>query len=112
MQGQLEAGAAGPRVAVALVLGQAHGLEPLGQRQRVAVVAARRRPVAARGRVPGGLGPLDPGPVSHERSPRLSLRLSLGRHTTRSYVRGMTGSSVSPALVDLAAFVDRYPYAF
>ena len=38
---QREAGAARAEVAVVAVLGLAHGLEPLGERERVAVVTAR-----------------------------------------------------------------------
>lgn len=66
MQGQGEAGAAGPRVAVVLVLGQTHRLEPLGEREGVAVVTPRRDPVASRSGIPGGVGPLDARPVAHD----------------------------------------------
>ena len=59
MEGEPEARAARPGVAVVLVLDRAHRLEPLGQSERVAVVAARRGTVAARGRVPRRLSPLD-----------------------------------------------------
>lgn len=65
MQGELEARPARRRVAVVLVLGRPHRLEPLGQGLRIAAVAARRHPIAARGRVPRRLGPLDRRLVSH-----------------------------------------------
>ena len=60
-----EAGAGGARVAVVLVLRRAHRLEPLGQRHRVAVVAAGGDAVAAGDGVPGGLGPLDRRSICH-----------------------------------------------
>ena len=47
------------------VLGLAHGLQALGQRQRVAVVTTRGRAVTTRGRVPRRLGPLDARTVGH-----------------------------------------------
>ena len=58
VQGQGEAGPAGPRVAVVLVLGQPHRLEAAGERQRVTVVAPRRHSVAPRGGIPGRVCPL------------------------------------------------------
>lgn len=58
VQGQGEAGPAGLRVAVVLVLGQPHRLEAAGERQRVTVVAPRRHSVAPRGGIPGRVGPL------------------------------------------------------
>ena len=67
MQGQGEAGAAGPRIPVVPVLGQPHCLEALGERERVAVVAPRRDPVATRGGIPGRVSPLDARPVAHDR---------------------------------------------
>lgn len=69
VQGQGEAGAAGPRVSVVLVLGQPHRLEALGEREGVAVVTPRRDPVASRSGVPGGVGPLDARPVAHDPFP-------------------------------------------
>ena len=59
VDGEAEAGAAGARVAVGLVLGLAYGLQPLGPREGVAVVTPRRGPVAPSRRVPGRLRPLD-----------------------------------------------------
>src|SRR5207249_8608531 len=47
------------RVPVVLILGLPHGLKALGERERIAVVTAGRRAVAARGWVPRNLGPLD-----------------------------------------------------
>ena len=40
--GQRLAGAAGPRIAIALILRLPHRLQPLGQRQRITAVTARR----------------------------------------------------------------------
>ena len=60
-----EAGAARPRIPVSLVFCLSHRLQPLGQRQGVAVVTARRCLVATRRRVPRGLCPLDRALVPH-----------------------------------------------
>jgi hypothetical protein len=49
-------GAAGARISVHLVFGLAHGFQPRGQPQRVAVLAAGRDAVAAGHRVPGRPG--------------------------------------------------------
>ena len=70
---QGEAGAAGAGIAVVAVLGLAHGLQPLGERKRVAVVTARRRLVATRGWVPRRLGPLDARTVGHGPPPNSAI---------------------------------------
>jgi hypothetical protein len=59
VEGDPVAGPGGGWPAVGLVVGLAHGLEPPGQGEGVAVLTARRDPVAAGDRVPGGLGPFD-----------------------------------------------------
>ena len=79
VDGQGEARAACARVAVVAVLGLAHGLESLGERERVAVVAARRRAVAARGRVPRRLCPLDAGTVGHSPLPNSAIHRPIVR---------------------------------
>ena len=65
MEGETETGSRGPEVTVALILRHPHGLQPLGQGQGIAVVAARRRPIASGGRVPRCFGPLDTAAVPH-----------------------------------------------
>jgi hypothetical protein len=68
---------AGPRIAVGLVLRVAHGLEPLRQRERLAVVAPGRHAIAPGRWVPGGLGPLDRASVGH--TPTLADRTLVRR---------------------------------
>src|SRR5438105_8525990 len=65
MQSELEARSARSRIPVQLILGRTHGLEPLRQRQCIAVIASWRYPIATRGWIPRCLGPLDRGLVSH-----------------------------------------------
>ena len=78
VEGQRESGTAGAGIAIVAVLGLAHRLEPIGERERVAVVTARRRAVTTRGRVPRRLGPLDARTVGH--GPPLSASIhGLGR---------------------------------
>jgi hypothetical protein len=82
VEGDAEAGPGGAGVAAGLVFRLAHGLEPLGQGQGIAVVAAGRDPVAAGGGVPGDLGPFD-GAGAHDvpllvrivGMPRLTMRV-------------------------------------
>jgi len=71
VDGDPEPGPAGAGVAFGLILGLAHGLEPPGQGEGIAVLAARRNAVAAGDRVPGGLGPFDGGAVGHAAFPFL-----------------------------------------
>jgi hypothetical protein len=85
VEGDAEAGPGGAGVAAGLVFRLAHGLEPLGQGQGIAVVAAGRDPVAAGGGVPGDLGPFD-GAGAHDvpllvrivGMPRLTMRVIPG----------------------------------
>jgi hypothetical protein len=78
VHGDAEAGSAGPRVAVMLVLGLAHRFQPRGQREGIAVVAALRDPVATSHGVPGGPGPFDCAPVAHVSHRPASAPDSLG----------------------------------
>ena len=98
MQRHPEARPGRARVAVVLVLRCAHGLEPLGQRQRVAVVAARGDAVAPGGGVPRGLGPLD--------RPRSAIvAVSFPRQPARVYVD--VPSEVQAGLIDVdRGFID------
>ena len=65
---ELEARARRARIAIFLVLPRTHRLEPLGESQRVAVVAPRRHTITSGRGVPGGLGPLDAASISHFQS--------------------------------------------
>lgn len=80
--------AARARVAVALVLRVTHGLQPLRQCQRVAVIAARADPVAAGRGVPGGFSPLDGALVGHDRKPNGDRRQFPGRARSPSRSSG------------------------
>jgi len=66
MDGQAEARSGGPRVTVMLVLRLPHRLQSLCQRERVAVVASCRDPVATSGWVPSDLCPLNARPCRHD----------------------------------------------
>jgi hypothetical protein len=72
-------GPGGSRVAVGLVFRLAHRLQQLGQRERIAVVAARRDPVTSRGGIPGDLGPLDRRRGAHDPPPHQPAgRIAMG----------------------------------
>ncbi len=64
-----EAGSAGARITVGLVLRRPHPLQPASKLQRVAVVAARADLVAAGGGIPGSFRPLDRAVLARERRP-------------------------------------------
>ncbi len=87
VHGDCEPRAGCPRVAVVLVFGLAHRLEPARQGQGVAVVAAGRDPVTAGRGVPGGGGPLDRAAVSHAGSPPRSCSARV-----QSYAQALTAS--------------------
>lgn len=70
---------AGARVAVALVLRRTHRLEPLRERQRVAVRAALGDAITTGRGVPGRFRPLDRRPVRHATPP---LRSTLSASQT------------------------------
>lgn len=91
MQREPETWSTRPRVTIELVLRRAHRLEPLRQRERVAMITPRRYAVTPGGRVPRCLGPLDRRLVSH--APNLGPRCDsqetgFGGPTPSASVRG------------------------
>src|SRR5664279_1088249 len=103
-----EAWSTRPGGPVQLVLGVAHRLEPLGQRQGIAVVAPRRHSVATCRRVPGCFCPLDGALVCHLVSlPRSSGRCRDNpRHVMRSSHRLSPVESTPMATVTRTYLVD------
>ncbi len=65
MDRELETRTRRARVAVLLVLVRAHGLQPLGESQRVTVVTPCRYTITPGRRIPGRLSPLDSAVISH-----------------------------------------------
>ncbi len=65
MHSDTEAGAAGARITVVLVLLSTHRLQPLGQNQGVAVVTSNGDAITASRRIPSRFGPFDGRAVGH-----------------------------------------------
>src|SRR5262249_14933372 len=61
------------RVTVSLILGYAHSLKPLGERQGVAVITASSNPITARCRIPRHLCPLDASLGHQDPSPFIGI---------------------------------------
>jgi hypothetical protein len=59
------------RVTIGLIFRRPHRLQPLGESQGVAVVAARREPVTSGGWIPGCLSPLNRAVIGHHHLPPL-----------------------------------------
>src|SRR5690348_836279 len=86
MSGYGESGSGGPRVAVVLVLRNAHGLQAFSKSEGVTVVAASGDPVAPSHGVPGCLCPLDTAVVRHTPPPcsngcSITSRIAFGAHS-------------------------------
>lgn len=65
MKLESETGTTTAATAILLITRVSHGLKPLCQGQRVAIVTSWRSTFAARDRVPCGIGPFDRTPVGH-----------------------------------------------
>ena len=73
MQRERKSGSRSSCITVILILFHPHRFEALGEGQGVAVVASRRCPITASGRIPRGFCPFDRTSITHL---RLSIRFA------------------------------------